>query len=407
MAGEWKTALLCDLGRVVTGKTPLTSVQGNFGGQIPFVTPSDMDGRRTISTTARNLTEIGAASVKGSRIPAGSVMVSCIGSDMGKAVIAGRDCVTNQQINSIIVDDRFSCEFVYYNLSTRKDEIRNHASGAAQPILNKGDFSRLEITLPPLPEQRAIASVLGTLDDLIELNRETNEILEEMARTLFKSWFVDFDPVRAKLEGRPPAGMDAATAALFPDHFQDSELGQIPKGWTVNTVGDFIDRLSVGQKYDQKTVLPAGAVPVLDQGKSGVIGYHNNTPGVTATMEEPVVVFANHTCYMRLMTHSFSAIQNVLPFTGSTVDTFWAYYATEGRLSLSEYKGHWPDFVIQETVVPPRDLTVAFRQAVLPIVALIRTAEAESRDLATLRDTLLPKLLSGELSLAHQESINL
>ena len=289
--------------------------------------------------------------------------------------------------------------FAFYFL--KAIDFDRYNSGSAQPSLNRNFIYPIPVCVPKPKEQRAIAHVLGTLDDLIELNRETNEILEEMARALFKSWFVDFDPVRAKLEGRPPAGMDAATAALFPDHFQDSELGQIPKGWEVKKVGDFIDRLSVGQKYDQKTVLPAGAVPVLDQGKSGVIGYHNNTPGVTATMEEPVVVFANHTCYMRLMTHSFSAIQNVLPFTSSTLDTFWAYYATEGRLSLSEYKGHWPDFVIQETVVAPRDLTVAFRQAVLPIVALIRTAEAESRDLATLRDTLLPKLLSGEVSAAQ------
>lgn len=155
MAGEWEDLNLGDLGRVVTGKTPLTAVEGNFGGQIPFVTPSDMDGRKTISNTARYLTKTGAASVKGSVIPAGAVMVSCIGSDMGKVVIAGRDCVTNQQINSIVVDDRFSSEFIYYALSTRKSEIRHQAAGgSAVPILNKGDFSCLEITLPPLPEQK-------------------------------------------------------------------------------------------------------------------------------------------------------------------------------------------------------------------------------------------------------------
>ena len=205
MAGDWEELTLDDLGRVVTGKTPLTAVEENFGGQIPFVTPSDMDSRRTISATARYLTEVGAASVKGSRIPVGSVMVSCIGSDMGKVVIAGRDCVTNQQINSIVVDDRFSSEFVYYNLSTRKDEIRHQAAGgSAQPILNKGDFSRLEISLPPFSEQKATVAVLGALDDKIELNRRMNATLEAMARALFQSWFVDFDPVRAKLDARPP-----------------------------------------------------------------------------------------------------------------------------------------------------------------------------------------------------------
>ena len=266
MADEWNTITLGDLGRIVTGKTPLTAVEENFGGQIPFVTPSDMDGRKTISTTARYLTETGATSVKGSKIPASSVMVSCIGSDMGKAVIAGRDCVTNQQINSIIVDDHFSSEFVYYNLSTRKDEIRHQAAGgSAQPILNKGDFSRLEITLPPLPVQQRIAHILGTLDDKIELNCRMNATLEAMARALFQSWFVDFDPVRAKLDGRKPAGLDAATAALFPDSFQESPMGLIPKGWEVKTIDELAERVAMGpfgSDIKISTFVPEG-IPVI------------------------------------------------------------------------------------------------------------------------------------------------
>jgi type I restriction enzyme S subunit len=262
MAGEWKDLTLGDLGRVVTGKTPLTAVEGNFGGQIPFVTPSDMDGRKTISTTARYLTETGAASVKGSVIPAGAIMVSCIGSDMGKVVIAGRDCVTNQQINSIVVDGRFSSEFVYYTLSTRKNEIRHQAAGgSAVPILNKGDFSRMEITLPPLAEQKAIAAVLGTLDDKIELNSRMNATLEAMAQALFQSWFVDFDPVRAKLEGREPAALDPTTAALFPNSFQESSLGPIPHGWEVCPLSDKIQLLSGGTPKTSEPTYWDGDIP--------------------------------------------------------------------------------------------------------------------------------------------------
>ena len=205
MAGEWDDLTLGDLGRVVTGKTPLTALARNFGGKIPFVTPSDMDGRKTISTTSRNLTEAGAASVKGSKIPAGSVMVSCIGSDMGKTVIAGRDCVTNQQINSIIVDGRFSNEFVYYNLSMRKDEIRHQAAGgSAQPILNKGDFSRLKIILPTSPHptrHRACPWHLGR-PDRVEPGDERDPggdgagLVQELVRGLRPG---------ARQAGRPPA----------------------------------------------------------------------------------------------------------------------------------------------------------------------------------------------------------
>jgi type I restriction enzyme S subunit len=269
--------------------------------------------------------------------------------------------------------------------------------GAIFNSLKCADIPNFKMPLPPLAEQKAIAGVLGALDDKIELNRRMNATLEAMARALFQSWFVDFDSVRAKLDGRPPAALDPATAALFPASFQDSALGHIPSGWRVMKVVEFIERVSVGQKYEQKTVSPVGKVPVLDQGKSGVIGFHNNEAGVAATLDKPVAVFANHTCYVRLITYSFSAIQNVLPFIGSGVDTFWAYYATEGRLSFSEYKGHWPDFVIQESAVPPRELTDAFGRLAKPLVAQIRNNEEESRTLATLRDTLLPKLLSGEI----------
>ena len=289
--------------------------------------------------------------------------------------------------------------FLRYSLQMVIAETAGMNRGAANPLITQGDLGRLMIAHPPLPTQRAIAHILGTLDDKIELNRRMNATLEAMARALFQSWFVDFDPVRRNKDegGRTKDEI----SALFPDSFQESELGQIPSDWRVMKFGEFIERLSVGQKYEQKTVSPVGKVPVLDQGKSGVIGFHNTEPGVTATLKKPVAVFANHTCYMRLITYSFSAIQNVLPFVGSGVDTLWAYYATEGRLSFSEYKGHWPDFVIQESVVPPRELTDAFGRLAQPLIAQMRNNEEESRTLATLRDTLLPKLLSGELSVSN------
>ena len=245
MAGEWRELTLDQLGRIVTGKTPPSGVSGYWGGNIPFVTPTDFDWRRVIESTGRYLTEEGADTVAGPRIPARAVMVSCIGSDMGKAAIAGRECVTNQQINSIVVESGDDPLFVYYNLSTRKEEIRASAGGSAQPILNKTAFGQLDILLPPSEEQRAIAHILGTLDDKIELNRRMNETLEAMAQALFKSWFVNFDPVRAKhvlskvegAEGRD-TGLPKAIADLFPESFEDSELGEIPKGWKIEPLSE-------------------------------------------------------------------------------------------------------------------------------------------------------------------------
>ena len=275
------------------------------------------------------------------------------------------------------------------------------ANTTAQPTFNLKDLGKLPIPVPPVEVAKQISNLLMSLDDRITLLRETNATLDAIAQALFKAWFVDFDPVRAKVEGLEPEGMDAATAALFPDSFEESERGLVPRGWTVTKFGDFINRLSVGQKYDQKSAFPEGIVPILDQGRSGIIGYHNDSPGVKASLDEPVVVFANHTCYMRLITFDFSAIQNVLPFNGRAVDTVWAFYATKDRTKFSEYKGHWPDFAIEKLPLPSEDLTRAFRKAVDPIIRKIRFSELQAQTLTQLRDTLLPRLISGQLRLSE------
>ena len=234
---DWRDLTLDQLGRIVTGKTPPTADSENYGGTIPFVTPSDMDGRRSISDASRFLTERGLRTVVNAKIPSGSVMVSCIGSDMGKAAIAGSDCVTNQQINSIIVGAEFDPSFVYYNLSVRKEEIRSAASGSAQPIMNKSTFGRLRISVPDKTKQTAIASVLGSLDDKIDLNRRMNETLEAMARAIFKDWFVDFGPTRAKMDGRAPY-LAPDLWSLFPDRLDDDGK---PEGWCPASAYRFAD----------------------------------------------------------------------------------------------------------------------------------------------------------------------
>src|SRR5437762_7316434 len=121
--------------------------------------------------------------------------------------------------------------FVYYFFKSVAHEIAGMDVGSANPTLNRNHVHPLPTKWPPLVEQQAIAAMLGALDDKIELNRRMNATLEAIARALFQSWFVDFEPVRAKLDSRQPAGIDSATAALFPNEFEDSELGHIPKGW--------------------------------------------------------------------------------------------------------------------------------------------------------------------------------
>ena len=434
MAREWRDATLDQLGRIITGKTPTSRGEGYFGGDIPFVTPTDFDGRRLIDSTGRYLTEEGALAAGKSRIPAGAVMVSCIGSDMGKAAIAGQSCVTNQQINSLVVESGDDPMFVYYNLSTRKAEIRAAAGGSAQPILNKSSFGRMEIRLPPRDEQSAIAHVLGMLDDKIELNRRMNETLEAMARALFKSWFVNFDPVRAKVEGRDP-GLPKHIADLFPDSFEDSALGEIPRGWKVGMLQSVLSELEVGGRPKGGVSSYTEGVPSI--GAESIIGLgrfeYSKTKYIPRSFfdsmkkghikNRDVLLYKDGGRPGEYEPH-LTLVGNGFPFSICAINEHVYRLRAESALGQN-YLFFWlsSDLVMDEmrikgtgvaipglnstqvksliTLVPSLRVTGAFDAIVDPIIARILSGCSESRTLANLRDTLLPNLISGELSAAH------
>ena len=303
-------------------------------------------------------------------------------------------------------------------------------TGAVQPKLSKGVLEKIEIDFPTYEKRKFINKQLKDLENKIQLNTQINQTLEQIAQALFKSWFVDFDPVRAKvqalsdglsLEQAELAAMQAIsgktaeeltalsqtqpdryaelaeTAKAFPCEMVEVDGGKVPKGWEVKRIEEVIKKIPVGKKYSSKTAFSEGLVPILDQGRSGVIGYHNDEPGVKASIEDPIIVFANHTCYMRLISYDFSAIQNVFAFKGKECDVFWVYLATLGKQGFVEYKGHFPDFLIKEIIVPPKELTALFGKYVKESFSKIFINDRENSSLAKIRDLLLPKLLSGDV----------
>lgn len=375
---------------------------------VPIIRVNNFrDTRIDVSDVMKVTPEI-AAKYERTRLKGGEVLLTVVGT-VGQVAVAPSAVAGYNVARAVAVIHplpHVSAEWIALCLRSPFSQhlLGSRANTTVQTTINLKDLRALPIPLPPEGERVSITAMVGAIDERITLLRETNATLEAIAQALFKSWFVDFDPVRAKVEGRAPEGMDEATAALFPDSFEESELGLLPKGWASVKFTDFISRLSVGKKYDQKSAKANGNTPILDQGKSGIIGYHNDEPGVVATPEEPVIVFANHTCYMRLITFSFSAIQNVLPFRGRGVNTLWAYFATKDRVKFSEYKGHWPDFAIEKAILPSTELTEAFARAVAPLMRRVRQNEIQSETLADLRDTLLPRLISGQLRLPETES---
>jgi type I restriction enzyme S subunit len=257
------------------------------------------------------------------------------------------------------------------------------------------------IPFPDLEGGEATAAIFGALDDKIELNRQMNETLEAMARAIFKDWFVDFGPTRAKMEGRAPY-LAPDIWSLFPDLLDDDSQ---PEGWKTKRVGDVLERMKVGILYDQKSALTSGVVPILDQGKSGIIGYHNDEPNVRADVANRISTFSNHTCILRLIDFNFSTIQNVIPFRGKILPTEWVHYASEGKQIFEEYRGHWPSFVEHKITTPSIELAKLFADIIDPILIRVSANTLESKTLAATRDLLLPKLMSGEVRVRDAEAL--
>ena len=262
------------------------------------------------------------------------------------------------------------------------------------------EMDAFPIKVAPLPEQRAIAHILGTLDDKIELNRRMNQTLEEMARAIFQDWFVDFGPVRAKLEGREPY-LPPELWDLFPDRLVDSELGEIPEGWEVKELGELIE-LAYGKALkanDRKD----GSVPVY--GSNGQVGRHDEKlvdgPGIVVGRKgNPGVVTWAHSDFFPIDT-AFDTAFYVVPKDDGQRLSFLLYALIAQDLQSVSADSAVPGLnrnlaYMNKQVVPGRKLMDVFSSCFKPIYARRHCLEEESRQLAAQRDALLPKLVSGE-----------
>ncbi len=438
MAGKWERVRLGDLVKIVhgwpfkseyfteerTGRPIVISI-GNF---------QYTGGFRFESTTVKEYT---ADYPKEYELTPGDILLVMTCQTSGGEILGipgripddGNIYLHNQRMGKVVVQDRMRTDpgFIYY-LSLWSDFNRELCvSASGTKILHTAPvrIEAFEFNLPPLPEQKAIASVLGALDDKIELNRRMNATLEAMARALFQSWFVDFDPVRAKLDGRQPVGMDKATAALFPDSFQDSEAGHLPKGWTVGRVADVTDfsRSSINPGEFAAETFDHYSLPAFDDGR---------TPKAelgSAIMSNKLVVTRNSVLLSKLNPHipriwlpNLHAARRSVCSTEFIVASTRPGYCREFLFSLfssaafasiygtlvtgttGSHQRIRPESVLEmKAVIPPPKLVEAFTTIAKPMLEQINRNIHQSRTLATLRDTLLRKLLSGELSATRAE----
>ena len=409
---------------------------GPFGSQlhasdyvpvgVPSIMPTNIGENRIVEDGIVRITEADANRLGQHRLRAGDIIYSRRGDVEKRALIREREegwfCGTGclkVRLGSGVVDPLFASLFLGH--PAIKEWIVRHAVGATMPNLNTTIMSAVPFALPPIAEQKTIAAVLGALDDKIELNRRMNATLEAMARALFQSWFVEFDPVRAKLDGRKPVGLDDATAAFFPEHFEHGEDGMHPVGWHPTAIEEVcaINAWTLGKNSDLETL---EYVEISEVSRGNIVNIATYPRG-----EEPSRA-------RRRLRHGDTVLSTVRPDRGSyflalnppenrvastgfavltPTKVPWSFiHAALTQPEVSDHLGQMadggaypavrPEIIGAMQVALPNEPKIleAFHRTCAPFFEQAEANRIQSRTLATMRDTLLPKLLSGELSVA-------
>lgn len=405
--GEWKNVRVGELGKIITGKTPKTSISDNYGGRIPFLTPSDNMSVKYVGKTSKTLTEKGLLEVKNAILPENSVCVSCIGSDLGKAVITTCPTVTNQQINSIIVDEKsFDVSFVYYAMQILGKKMNFISkTSTAVPIVNKSSFSSYEIKCPPREDQKRIAAVLSALDSKIECNKKINDNLQQQALALFKKWFVDNPDAISWKDG---TFSDLIEKTISGDWGKDS-----PSGNNTEMVycirGADIPEVRAGNKGKMPTryILPKNYVAKQLVDGDIVVEISGGSPtqstGRAAAVSDTLL--ARYDKGM-VCTNFCKALK---PRAGYSMYVYYYWQYLYDRNIFFSYENGTTGiknldingFIETEPIViAPEDLVEKFDAVCQTVFSKIYANGMENEQLALVRDTILPKLMSGEIDVS-------
>ncbi|MFA6174135.1 MAG: restriction endonuclease subunit S [Kiritimatiellales bacterium] len=426
MAGEEIVQLRDVCVKIGSGATPRGGKEAYKGGATSLIRSQNIYNEGFHRDGLVYIDDDQSAELRNVEVKENDVLLNITGDSVARCCQVATDVLparVNQHVAIIRPEPKaLDARFLRYVLVSHEYQSRLLAlasAGATRPALTKSMIEELEVPSPPLQEQKAIAAVLGTLDDKIELNRRMNATLEAMARALFQSWFVDFDPVRAKLDGRQPVGMDAKTASVFPEHLEDSPLGHIPKGWKAGTLIEGFN-LTMGQSPPGDTYNEEGNGLPFYQGRTD-FGFRfpkrriyctaptrYAKPGDTlVSVRAPVgdINMANEECCIGRGVAAVRHKSGATSFTYHSMANLYpdfARFEAEGTVFGSINKD---SFEKLRFVIPPDEIVAAYEFQASPLDEQIRILENQSRTLATLRDTLLPKLLSGELKIPEAEKM--
>jgi len=404
---EWKEYKISELGKVITGKTPSSKNPEEWGTEIAFVTPTDFDSyNKSIEGSIRCLSERGARVFNSKLLPPNSVIVTCIGSQMGKVALNKIPCVTNQQINSIILNENFNSDFIFYVISSMQDYLRNLATGGStMPIVNKSDFENIKIIAPDLPTQTAIAEILSSLDDKIELNNKINQDLENLAQTLFKHWFIDFEFPNENGEPYKSSGGEMV----------ESELGEIPKGWSVGTIYN-ISEVIYGAPFksalfnQENKGFPLIRIRDLKTFKPQYWTEENHPKGTKIYAGDLIVgmdaefrpqIWLGQEAWLNQRLCHFRPLAGFSKlFVREIIRPQLAFFENSSVGTTVIHLGK-ADIDTFKSIIPSELTLLTFGELSNAIFNYIANNSIENQQLTTLRDTLLPKLISGELEVSQ------
>lgn len=374
---EWKEVRLGDVcTRVCSGGTPKSTNLSYYGGEIPWLNTKEIDFNR-IYSTEKTITDSGLNNSSAKWIVPNTVTVAMYGATAGKSCIVKVPMTTNQACCNLTINDEVAdYEFVYYSLKNDYTTLASLANGGAQQNLNAQIIKDYVLKMPSLADQRRITSILSSLDRKIELNNKINADLEEMEQAIFKNWFVDFEPFK---DGK----------------FVDSELGMIPEGWKVGTLEDLIT-IKYGKDHKK---LEDGTFPVY--GSGGLMRFVNswlyNGESVLIPRKgtlDNIMYVCEKFWTVDTMFFSVPKMDYVMKYVYNYIKRFDFSKMNEGTSVPSNTAARLNKMQI---LIPTHEVLEMYDETLCPIYNKRKMNDKESRTLSLLRDTLLPRLMSGEL----------
>lgn len=398
-------------------------------GGVPLIKVSDVKSGAIASRPSFCISNKVDEEYKRTRLNGSELLLTLVGNPGDCVIVTDEMCGWNvaRALAVIRLKDTQLRSWIRYVLASKPAQhlIEARLNTTVQKTLNLKDVREIGIPIPPKEERDSITKTIDSIEKKTLINTKINQTLESIAQAIFKSWFIDFEPVRAKiaakLEGADPeiAAMCVisgkseaelkkmpeddfaelqATAVLFPDELVESELGEVPKGWSIAKVDGILNRIKIKKRFKKNDVNEFGRTLVLEQGSNIILGFHNDEGSIPASKEEPVFIFGDHTCITKLMLSNFDVSENVIAVTGKERNSYWTYYAIRDLQKFQEYRRHWMELVSKQVVMADLNLTDYFAKKVKTLHEEIENFVHENLVLINLRDTLLPKLLSGEVS---------